>query len=170
MANPPTTESDLEIIGTARKPNFSDLRERGIIGLPDPDTEILFRRAEFESEQAELKTQVRYHKGEIAPSFLRTKIDAFESGGDGVGSGSSSEGCESARSAEEHGMVEEKFVNIVGSVGMPNLPDTLVAIEACGGSEKAVRVLRDRSAVQIRPYAVEREMYRQMISTGKVKA
>lgn len=67
-------------------------------------------------------------------------------------------------------MVEEKFVNIAGSDGMPNLPDALVANEACGGSEKAVRVLRDRSAVQIRPYAVEREMYRQMISKGKVKA
>ena len=175
MANPPTTESDLEIIGTARKPNFSDLRERGLIGLPDPDTEIFFRRAEFESEQAELKTQVRYHKGEIALSFLRTRIDAFESGGDGVGSGSGSgsEGCESARSAEvdvEHAMVKEKFVNIAGSVVMPNLPDSLVANEACGGSEKAVRVLRDRSAVQIRPYALEHEMYHQMISTGKVKA
>lgn len=173
MANPPTTESDLEIIGTARKPNFADLRARGLVGLPDPDPEILFRRAEFESEQAVLKTQVRYHKGENAPSFLRTKIDAFESGSDGVGSGSGSEGCESARSAEvdvEHDMVEEKFVNMAGSVGMPNLPDSLVANEACGGSEKAVRVLRDRSAVQVRPYAVEREMYRQMISTGKVKA
>ena len=174
MANPPTTESDLEIIGTARKPNFSDLRGRGLIGLPDPDTEILFRRAEFESEQAELKTQVRIHKGGIALSFLRTKTDAFESGG-GVssGSGSGSEGCESARSAEvdvEHSMVEEQFENIAGSVGMRNLPDSLVANEACGGSEKAVRVLRDRSAVQIRPYAIEREMHRQMMSTGKVKA
>lgn len=37
--------------------------------------------------------QVRYHKGGVALSFLRTKIDAFESGGDGVGSGSDLEGC-----------------------------------------------------------------------------
>ena len=170
MANPPTTESDLEIIGTVRKPTLSDLRERGLIGLPGPDPDVLIRRAEFESEQANLRARMKWHEGEIAVSFLRTKIDAMESDDDAVGSGS--EECESVRRVEvdvEHDRGNEKIFNVAGSVGMPNLPDSTVANEACG-SEKAVRALRDRNPIQLRPYAVEREIYRHMIATGKVKA
>ena len=170
MANPPTTETDLEIIGTARKPNISDLRERGLIGLPDPDPEVLMRRAKFESEQAYLEMQVKFHEGETPLSFLRTKINAQQSDNDAMGL--NYEKCKSIRKIEvnvEHANGEEKALNVAARVSIPEMADSPVVNEACV-SEKAVRVLRDRNPIQLRPYAVERKMYRQMIATGNLKA
>lgn len=50
-----TPKRDLVIIGTARKPNASDLRNRGLTGLPDPSSDVTRRRAELEAEKAALR-------------------------------------------------------------------------------------------------------------------
>ena len=72
-------KKDLVVIGTARKPNASDLRNRGLSGLPDPSPEVALRRAEFELEQEALRAQVALLQGENELSFLRTKIGVHRS-------------------------------------------------------------------------------------------
>lgn len=47
-----TARAELVIVGTARKPNASDLRNRGLAGLPDPSPDVARRRAELEAELA----------------------------------------------------------------------------------------------------------------------
>ncbi|KAL9064833.1 MAG: hypothetical protein Q9161_008617 [Pseudevernia consocians] len=45
------------VIGTARGPKPRDLRDRRLQGLPDPDSEVVLRRAALELEQAALGLQ-----------------------------------------------------------------------------------------------------------------
>ena len=83
---PQLTQQSLVVIGTARKPNDSDLRDRNLTGLPDPGPDVVLRRAEFEFEQAALRAQVSSHLEHQAPlSFLRTKIDVGRRSSDGDG-------------------------------------------------------------------------------------
>ncbi len=77
-------KKDLVVIGTARKPNASDLRNRGLSGLPDPSPEVALRRAELELEQEALRAQVALLQGENELSFLRTKIGVHRSTDDDV--------------------------------------------------------------------------------------
>ena len=65
--------SPLPIIGTSRPPNASDLRARGLTGLPDPDHAVVLLRAKLELRQARLKGRVRaYHTERMARKGLGT--------------------------------------------------------------------------------------------------
>lgn len=76
MPRPP--KDNLEPIGTARRPNASDLILRGLNGLPNPDPNVALRRKDFEAAQVALKAQVRLTQGENKVSFLRTRIGSGE--------------------------------------------------------------------------------------------
>ena len=151
-------ESGLEVIGTARKPNNSDLRQRGLVGLPDPSPKVAFRRAELELEQAKLKAEVRR-----GPDGGEDEDVVGESDREAVS------GTESSDSALDIGQdcskVEEKSVNPKGHVDVPNVSEPPV-VEA----QKSVRSFRDRGPIQVHPYALEREMYHQFLKAEKVKA
>ena len=152
--------SNLEIVGTARKPNNSDLRNRGLTGLPDPSPEVVARRVELDSQQEELKARVAAFQGESRVSFMRTKIDVSQRADDmmmlGWEMSESTDGGDS--------VVEEKMPDSTARINPPELP---VASKACE-SEISVRCLRDRTPIQLHPYTCEREVYRQMSKVGKV--
>ena len=163
------TAKDLQVIGTARKPNKSDLRRRGITGLPDPSPEVTLRRAEFESAQAELRARTECFGDAIPVSFLRTEIDARKDDLDDKGLWE----CE----RDESGRCEDVAAGINGGGGcdgekmsmLTARVDVTDAPESSGEpGKKAVRKFRDRSPIQICPYALEREEYRQRIKTGRV--
>ena len=171
MPKPPA--DDLEVIGIARKPNDSDLSKRDLTGLPDPSREVALRRAQLESEQAELRAKVEYSGVGFPVSFLRTKV------GEGQGSKDvSGWDCETVSSArgDDHQAVEtdvgrgkgqEKMMNLTAHADDTEPSKPLVDEEPCG-FQKGVRKLRDRTPVQIQPYALEREVYRQVIENGRV--
>ena len=116
--------SNLEIVGTARKPNNSDLRHRGLTGLPDPSPEVAARRAELESQQEELKARVATFQGEGRISFMRTKIDVSQGADEAMRVGwEMSESTDGGNS-----VAEEKISNSAARINPPELP---VAGEAC---------------------------------------
>ena len=165
-------KAELKVIGTARRPNASDLRERGITGLVlDPGPEIALRRAEFESQQA---AWMGWTEGGFTLSFERTtKIGSREKSGDETGSSDRerdvlSERCDDEVKVDEKG---SKGGKRRGSLtGRNDLLQSLVTDDETGAVRKNGRVLRDRSPLQLQPYAREREAYRKMVKGGKVEA
>lgn len=163
---------ELEVIGIARKPNDSDLRKRGLTGLLDPGPEVARRRAQLESEQAELRAKMEYSGVGFPVSFVRTKVGEGRSNEDVRGWD-----CETVpstgiddRAVEMdvgHGKGEEKILNstVHADTTEPSKPP--VVDEACG-FQKGVRKLRDRTPIQIQPYALEREVYRQVMKSASV--
>ncbi len=162
----------LKIIGTARRPNASDLRERDLTGLPDPSPEVARRRADLEIEQA---ARVGHFKDDIAVSFMRTKIALRERAEDATGSEWES-GCRTrSRDTtagtgmdEECGRGGETGEELNASVGVADLSDSTATDKTCR-SEKTMRNLRSRTPIQLRLYALEREVYHQLLRTGRVR-
>lgn len=170
MPKPPA--DDLEVIGIARKPNDSDLSKRDLTGLPDPSPEVALRRAQLESEQAELRAKMEYSGLGFPVSFLRMKV------GEGQGSkdvsGWDCETVSSARGDDQavetdvgRGKGEEKILNLAVHANTTEPSKPSVVEEPCG-FQKGVRKLRDRTPIQIQPYALERDVYRQVIENGSV--
>lgn len=170
------------VIGIARKPNTSDLRDRHLTGLPDPGPDVTRRRAEFEFEQAALRAQVSRLEGEAPLSFLRTKIEVGRrSDGDGHGAaagldremGLKSESEDRAGESDQgydigDTMGDEQIPNSTAQVDIPNEPDLPVANEVCE-ARKPRRSLRNRSPIQLHPYALEREVYRRTVKVERVE-
>ena len=164
----------LAVIGTARRPNSADLRDRGLAGLPDPGPDVALRRAELESEQAALKTQVAFwHGGGNVPvSFSRTKIDRCHGSDDGSSSNPETMREDPVGKVEENHIMhdtvgDEQIRKSTADVDKPTLSESVrVAYKACE-AEEGVRYLRDRKPVQLHPYALEREVYRQRVKAGR---
>lgn len=165
----------LAVIGTARRPNSADLRDRGLAGLPDPGPDVALRRAELELEQATLKAQVAFWHGggDFPVSFSRTKIDKYHGSDDGSSSNPETMREDPVVKVErEHimhdTMDDEQMRKSTADVDKPNLSESVrVADKACE-AEEGVRYLRDRKPVQLHPYALEREVYRQRVKDGRV--
>ena len=169
----------LQVIGTARKPNKSDLRARGITGLPDPSPEVALLRAKLESEQAELRAMAGCHEIGVLESCVRTEAEVVKvnevdvaEGDEDVGRsdpeenlGTKSEG--STLQVDEKGSGNEEKDS--GSGGDLEKSSMLVASIADGSCEprKSVRILRDRNPIQIHPYVLERKGYRQLVKAGR---
>lgn len=173
----------LVVIGTERKPNKSDLKARGLRGLPDPSPEVALLRAKLESEQAELRAMVGCYETGIPESFVRMDVDVVEvnevevcEGNEvEVGEGNKDVGCSVQEEklgleseevpmqvAETAGKLEEKELGPCDDADKPSMP-------VVDGSEpgKSVRILRDRNPIQIHPYVLEREGYRQLRKAGR---
>lgn len=169
MPRPPV--DDLEFIGIARKPNESDLRKRGFTGVPDPGPEAALRRAQLESEQAELRAKTEYPEFGFPVSFMRTKIGEGQKNDD-----IRSWDCEMVSSTGGddrtvemdvgYGKGEEKILSLKAHADTAEPSKPPVVDEVCG-FQKGVRKLRDRTPIQIQPYALEREVYRQVIKSGR---
>lgn len=158
---------DLEVIGIARKPNEFDQRKRGLAGLPDPGPEVALRRAQLEAEQAELRAKTECSGVGLPVSFLRTKIGEVR--GDEVVRDWDCEKVSSTgdddRAVEmdvRHGKDGEKILNVNAHADTTEPSKPPIVDEACG-FQKGVRKLRDRTPIQMQPYALEREVYRQVI-------
>lgn len=65
----PLHTQPLDPVGTARRPNASDLKSRNLEGLPDPGPDAVRRREELEREQVALKERVERIHGGV--SFVR---------------------------------------------------------------------------------------------------
>ena len=167
----------LEVVGIARKPNKSDLKARGLTGLPDPSPEVALLRAKLESEQAELRAMVGYETG-IPESFVRADVDVVEVNGVDAGEGNEdvgradqenldtkSEGC--ALQVDEKGSrVEEKGSGSGDDVEKSSMLAASVVDGSCEPG-KFVRSLRNRNPIQIHPYVLERKGYRQLVKAGR---
>ena len=162
----------LKIIGTERRPNASDLKERDLTGLPDPSPEVARRRADLEMEQA---ARLRCFKDDIAMSFMRTKIALHKRAEDTTGleweSNLSTRSWNTAIGMgrnKERGRGGETGQESNASVGIADLSDLTATDKTCR-SEKAARNLRGRTPIQLQPYAFEREVYRELLRTRRVK-
>ena len=168
-----------QVVGTARKPNKSDLRARGITGLPDPSPEVALLRAKLESEQAELRAMVGCYEFGVPVSCVRTEVEVVKvnevdvaEGSKNVGRsdpeenlGTESEGC--AVQVDEKGSgVEEKGLGSSHDVEKSSVLTSSVADGSCEPA-KFVRNLRDRNPIQIHPYVLERKEYRQLVKAGR---
>ncbi len=158
-------KKDLVVIGTARKPNASDLRNRGLSGLPDPSPEVALRRAEFELEQEALRAQVALLQGENELSFLRTKIGVHRSTDDDA-SGLDPGIVASKMSGDPH-LVE--VGKATARMEVSDLPESPVADNEAGGPESAKRSLRNRSPIQLHPYELERKVYHQTVKVRRAE-
>ena len=161
----------LAVIGTARRPNKSDLRARGLTGLPDPSPEVALLRAKLESEQAELRAMVGCYEIGVPESFVRKKIDVIEDNEDvGPSDQEETSGTESEAIAvqveETASNVEKKEVGSDEDFKKSSMQAATVVDEPCE-PRKSVRTLRDRSPIQIHPYVLEREGYRQLVKAGR---
>ena len=131
---------DLPVIGTSRKPNSTDLLNRGLNGLPDPSPAIKLRKAALKKEQLALRMQVDTN---IPVSYLRTRI------------GESSDESELSSCSE----TESNTTSDVASVSESTVTRDEEVIEV----QKSGWKLRSRTAVQLHPYEREREVYREMV-------
>ena len=131
---------DLPVIGTSRKPNSTDLLNRGLDGLPDSSPAIKLRKAALKKEQLALWTQV---DSNIPVSYLRTKI------------GESSDESELSSCPETDS-------NTTSDVASES-ESTAARDEEVVGVQKGGWSMRSRTAVQLHPYKQEREVYREMI-------
>ena len=169
----------LAVIGTARKPNKSDLRARGLTGLPDPSPEVALLRAKLKSEQAELRAMVECWESGVPESFVRNDIDVVEvnevdvaEDDEDVGPLDQEKtlGTESGTFAVQvevtASKVEKKESGSGDDVEKSTVPAASVVDESCE-PRKSVRILRDRNPIQIHPYVLEREGYRQLIKAGR---
>ena len=176
-----TPKRDLVIIGTARKPNASDLRNRGLTGLPDPSSDVTRRRAELEAEQAALRAGWDFLEKERELSFLRTVTKKRNGGGGGI-DGKNLDGKEEVGEGTKGGdegvkvSVEEQEEAAMGGADTPkptvrgdslDQTESPVANNEPGRPQQARRDLRKRNPVQQHPYAVERETYRRAVKVGK---
>ncbi len=161
---------DLPVIGTSRPPNASDLRKRGLNGLPDPDPVVVLLRAKLEMEQAKLNAQVdAYYAEQLASSSLRTEIGTTEAE-------YSEENGEAIEESEHNGLESEEGKGkeqtdtklSPAPVEPSTMPETLIANEM-SNIQKTQRNLRVRNPIQLRPYKLEREGYRQMFKGAGVE-
>ncbi|KAL9068888.1 MAG: hypothetical protein Q9161_005860 [Pseudevernia consocians] len=175
MAKAPT--QTLVIIGTARKPNASDLRDRGLSGLPDPSPEVALRRADLQSEQAALRAEETIFHGEKSfSSSLRTEIGGQRDTNDDIsdldgetGSSILSEDSILVKIEDEDSKGDEGILQSIAHCDIPQLSESAVADDAPGGAQNAIRKLRHRKPIQLHPYALEREVYRQRVKVGRVE-
>ena len=169
----------LQVVGIARKPNKSDLRARGITGLPDPSPKVALLRAKLESEQAELRAMVGCYEIGVQVSCVRTEaevvkvneVDVAECNED-VGRSDPEEnlGTESEGFAvqvdEKGSKVEEKGLGLNHDVEKSSVLPSSVVDGSCEPG-KFVRNLRERNPIQIHPYVLERKGYRQLVKAGR---
>ncbi len=108
-------------------------------------------------------------------SFLRTKIASHERAKDATGSEWESDlSTRSWNTAIGMGMEQERGrggetgEELNASVGVADLSDSTATDKTCR-FEKAVRNLRGRIPIQLQPYAFEREVYRELLRTGRVR-
>ncbi|KAL9134110.1 MAG: hypothetical protein Q9175_004706 [Cornicularia normoerica] len=171
-------KTDLMVIGTARKPNGTDLQTRGLSGLPDTTSSVALRRAEFEADQVALRKQVELLQGgDIPVSFLRTRVGGDHQSNNDSDSGS--DGGKVLNSASGDGAGNVKKELIVGDgeqasestahIDGPTLAGSIVANDEVCEAQKGVRNLRHRSPIQIHPYAREREAYMKMVKAGRLE-
>ena len=162
---------DLPVIGTLRPPKASDLRERGLNGLPDPDPVVVLLRAKLEMEQAKLNAQVdAYYAEQLASSSLRTEIgtteaEDLEENGEAVGN-SGGIGLES----EEGEGKELSDTKLSPAPVEPSIMLESLVANQMSNIQKGQRNLRVRNPIQLRPYKLEREGYRQVFKAGGAKA
>ncbi len=174
---------DLPVIGISRPPKASDLRERGLTGLPDPDPLVVLLRAKLENEQAKLNTQVdAFYAEQQASSSVRTEIGSTEAenseeNGEAIGrSGNIAPESEKGEGKEE----ANKDITMMGDeqaatklspapVETSIMPESLVANQM-SNVQKGQRNLRVRNPIQLRSYGLEHEEYRQMLKAGGAKA
>lgn len=171
-------KTDLMVIGTARKPNGTDLQTRGLSGLPDTTSSVALRRAEFEADQVALRKQVELLQGgDIPVSFLRTRIGGdHQSSSDGDSGSDGEEGSNSA-SGDSAGNVKRELIvgggeqasESTAHVDGPTLAGSTVTNDEVCEAQKGVRNLRHRSPIQLHPYAREREAYRMMVKAGRIE-
>lgn len=178
-----TAPNSLVVIGTARKPNSSDLKNRSLSGLSDHCPDVELRRAQFELEQAALRELVILRENGTPVSFLRTRIGIGHSATESNVSDSDKETCldtEREDAAVDVEVEEEEEGGLLGdamgyckqiqdstaSVDVPNLPESPVVNEACE-PQNAMRKLRNRNPIQLHPYALERDIYCQAVKAGK---
>ena len=162
---------DLEVVGIARRPNKSDLRHRDITGLPDPSPEVEVLRTTLELQQAKLKEKLGCYGYGAPVSFSRMNLGVGE--GDEVVEGS--EHDKDIRAENRKGMValsgedgrsEDVCAGSNVCVEKSSMPPLSVVNGLCE-TEKARHNLRNRSPIQIHPYVLEREAYRQVVRAGK---
>lgn len=182
-----TAPKPLVVIGTARKPNLSDLKNRSLSGLPDLGPDVELRRAELEVEQAALRELVVRREDGTACSFLRTKIGGRKGAsgvsnfvtdiGMRVSSGDAEVNVEKAMVEEDEEKEEEEedtmgddeqIPDPTGCVDVPNQPESAFANEGCE-PQTAMSNLRNRSPIQLHPYALEREVYRHTVKAGRAE-
>ena len=131
---------ELPVIGTSRKPNSTDLHNRGLNGLPVSSPAIKLRKAALKKEQLALRTQV---DSNIPVSYLRTRIGA---------SNDESE-LSSCSDTDSNTTSDETTVS----------ESTVARDEEVVGLEKGGWTMRSRTAVQMHPYKREREVYKEMV-------
>ena len=66
-------------------------------------------------------------------------------------------------------MGDEQILHSTAQVGIPHESDLPVANEVCGAGKPERRNLRNRSPIQLHPYALEREVYRRTVKVGRVE-
>ena len=165
----------LVVVGTARKPNKSDLRARGLTGLPDPSPEVALLRAKLEAEQLELRA---IDIG-VPESFVRYDVDVVMVSEVDVGEGNKDVKCSDQEvtlgtESEAFAVQVEETARKIEKKEMGSGDDvkksSMLAAPVVDGpleSGKIVRRLRDRNPIQVHPYALEREEYRKLIKTGR---
>ena len=131
---------DLRVIGTSRKPNSTDLHNRGLKGLPEPSPAIKLRKAALKKEQLALRTQV---DSDIPVSYLRTRIGASNDESEL----SSCSDTDSNTTSDETSVSESTVAR----------DEELIEIQNGGWN------MRSRTAVQMHPYKREREAYKEMV-------
>ena len=149
---------NLPIIGTSRKPNSTDLLNRGLNGLPDPSPVIKLRKAALEKEQLALQTQV---DDGIPVSYLRTRI-----GEDNDESELSSFSDTESNTTSELSSYAETESNTTNDIASKS-ESTVARDEEVIEVQKSGWNMRSRSAVQLHPYKREREVYREMVRGRK---
>ena len=135
---------DLPVIGTSRKPNSTDIHNRGLDGLPDPSPFIKLKKAALKKEQLALRTQV---DSGIPVSYLRTRIGEYND--------------ESELSSCSD--TESNTTNDEASVSESTVAREVEVVEGQKGGWN----MRSRTAVQLNPYKREREVYKEMIRGRK---
>ncbi|KAM0797762.1 hypothetical protein BDR22DRAFT_824030 [Usnea florida] len=133
---------ELPVIGTSRKPNSTDLHNRGLNGLPEPSPTIKLRKAALKKEQLALRMQL---DSSIPVNYLRTRIGESSDESE-LSSLSSCSDTDSNITSDETTVSES----------------TVARDEEVVGFEKSGWNMRSRTAVQMHPYKREREVYKEM--------
>ena len=155
----------LVVVGTARKPNKSDWRARGLAGLPDPGPDVALLRAKLEAEQVGLRA---IDVG-VLESWVRAEGDEVKVCEVDVGEGGKDVRCPD-QDETLLGTESEAFAVEVKETASDSEKSSLLAAPVFDGpleSGKIVRRLRERKPIQVHPYALEREEYRKLIKTGR---
>ena len=158
----------LEVVGIARKPNKSDLRARGLTGLPDDleSPEVVRIRARLEKEQVGLRdigVRESFVRMDVVDVLEVKEVDGGEDKEENLGM-KSEQGFAVLVDDEEGGRVEEKGDDVEK---MSSLRVNSVVGDDGSGKGKTGRCLRKRNPIQVRPYGLEREGYRRLVKNGR---